>query len=226
MIEVTKHIKELFGKEVATTITQIGSLEVEVGTNGYHGGGAKDGGRTYLRIQNCDDADIRVRKLPGIPRAGLGEGIEIVFGGNNELESVINAIKFAVDTLESNSKMHFAVDGMAQKVKEKRREIDGNEVLTFIVELDGFCYTEVEVGTNGYRYIDTSFKSRTYIRIQDRGGTVIHTRKLYGAKEGAEIILEGDAELSMIGSALRFIETTLSCCVASRNLRKKKTIKK
>jgi hypothetical protein len=66
----------------------------------------------------------------------------------------------------------------------------------------------VEAGTNGYQGGDTGHGSRTYIRIQDEGGTDIGARVLLdslGYVDGVEIVLGGDAELSTMIEALKFV---------------------
>ncbi len=76
------------------------SLEVEVGTNGYHGGDSEHGCRTYVRFQNLASADIRVTLVLN----ELDEticGFELTLGGDSELDAIIKALRFAAETLES-----------------------------------------------------------------------------------------------------------------------------
>ena len=87
--------------DVKTYREEFGSfsaLEVEVGTNGFHGGDAGHGCCTYFRLENlCDtymDAsyDRNLKKL------------ELTLGGDSELESFVDALEFAVSVLKSQIK--------------------------------------------------------------------------------------------------------------------------
>lgn len=71
-------------------------MRVTVGTNGYHGGDAGKGSRTYLRIVG-DGADIEVTPQPS------GGGVTIELGGDAELSTFIQALEFAAQTLREMS---------------------------------------------------------------------------------------------------------------------------
>lgn len=90
-------------------------LEVKAGTTGHRGGDSGHGGRTILHLKDLGSTDMRlnflsqplenskVRFIPGGRVAGKNmeaESIEIVFGGDSELESFLKALRFAVMTLE------------------------------------------------------------------------------------------------------------------------------
>lgn len=92
------------------------------------------------------------------------------------------------------------------EIKEKRRLIHGVEVPTFSREIFNCNVLTVEAGTTGYCGGDTGHGGRTYIRIQDEGGTDIHAHALgkYG-DEGVEILLGGDTELETMVQALEFV---------------------
>lgn len=70
-------------------------LEVEAGTNGYQGGDSGHGSRTYIRIEDVGSTDIEVT-----PKEN---GVEIVLGGDCELETMIRALKFITKVLEDQA---------------------------------------------------------------------------------------------------------------------------
>ena len=71
-------------------------LRVEAGTTGYMGGDSGHGGRTYIRIEDLGGTDIKVTPIDNI---GNG-GVEIVLGGDAELETIITGLKFIINVLE------------------------------------------------------------------------------------------------------------------------------
>ena len=93
-------------------------IEVEVGTTGYKGGDSGHGGRTFFRIEDkaCTDMQITFRAenmFGGGWETGTGNyknkihgwglecsSVELVFGGDAELETFIQALEFAVETLK------------------------------------------------------------------------------------------------------------------------------
>ena len=86
------------GTEITTRECEVVSaniLEVEAGTTGAKGGDSGHGGRTYIRIENMGGTDIAVRAL-GVD----AEGFELELGGDCELYTIIEALKFAVQVLE------------------------------------------------------------------------------------------------------------------------------
>jgi len=95
-------------------------------------------------------------------------------------------------------------------ITEGIRRIGGIEVPTYKREIVSANVLEVEAGTNGYQGGDTGHGSRTYLRIEDEGGTDIQVRPLgrYG-DEGFEVTLGGDCELETIITALKFITKVL-----------------
>lgn len=74
------------------TICSANILKVEAGTNGIHGGDSGHGCRTYFSICDAGGTDLRVNALP--------DGIEIALGGDAELQTFIEALTFAADTLK------------------------------------------------------------------------------------------------------------------------------
>ena len=76
-------------------------LEVVAGTNGYHDGDSGHGCRTFIRIKDVDSTDIKVKVLE---RYGDTEGVEIVLGGDTELNTIIKAFRYIADVLEIQGK--------------------------------------------------------------------------------------------------------------------------
>lgn len=94
------------------------------------------------------------------------------------------------------------------EIASRTRRVNGVDVETWEREIIDANILSVEAGTNGYQGGDTGHGSRTYIRISDEGGTDISAKILknrYGDTSGIEIALGGDAELSTMIEALRFI---------------------
>lgn len=101
MYEVTNGIRKVNGMEIETwkrEITDANILSVEAGTNGYQGGDTGHGNRTFIRIQNEGDTDLGARVL--LDSLGYVDGVEIVLGGDAELSTIIEALKFATKVLE------------------------------------------------------------------------------------------------------------------------------
>ena len=82
-------------------ITSCNVLEVEVGTTGYMGGDTGHGGRTYLRIKDLGGTDMSVNAPTDI-YGDCGE-VEIMFGGDTELATLIEALKWTISILEVKS---------------------------------------------------------------------------------------------------------------------------
>jgi len=94
-------------------------LEIEVGTNGRQGGDSGHGGRTYLRLTNEGATAWKVIVTDETGRGQHTEGprdIEIILGGDTELDTFIEGLKFAVDTLEQLRS--------GQQAEEHSKEID------------------------------------------------------------------------------------------------------
>ena len=73
-------------------------LEAVVGTNGYKGGDSGHGSRTFIRIKDLGSTDIRITKVEP-----YGDGVEIILGGDTELMTIIDALRFITDVLESKA---------------------------------------------------------------------------------------------------------------------------
>ena len=103
MFAINEDTRIVKGMEVTTFSREIVSgniLEVEAGTNGYHGGDSGHGSRTYFRISDFGGTDIQARVLG---KYG-DEGFEVFLGGDCELETIITALKFITQVLEEESK--------------------------------------------------------------------------------------------------------------------------
>lgn len=99
MFEIKRCSRKIDGKTITTFTREVCSaniLEVEAGTNGFRGGDSSSGSRTYIRIQDQASTDIRVKAL-GVDGS---EGVEIIVGGDCELETMIKALKFITQVLE------------------------------------------------------------------------------------------------------------------------------
>ena len=83
-------------------ITGANMLEVEAGTNGFKGGNAEHGSRTYFRIRDLGGTDMFV-KTSRRPFSNNTESAEFILGGDCELETIIRALKFVVKVLEEES---------------------------------------------------------------------------------------------------------------------------
>ena len=99
-------VTEVDGIPVPTarnTFTSCNILSVEVGTTGYMGGDSGHGGRTYLRITDEGSTDLRCRVEANDGEdyeAHRANRIEIMLGGDAELETFTQALRFAADVLE------------------------------------------------------------------------------------------------------------------------------
>ncbi len=82
--------------------TSANILEAEVGSTGLMGGDSGHGGRTYIRIEDKGGSDIKVHSLPIWPDYRGNGGVVIELGGDTEQLTIIDALRFIADTLESN----------------------------------------------------------------------------------------------------------------------------
>jgi len=87
-VEITTWKREIFSANI---------LEVEVGTTGFCGGDTGHGGRTYFRLADLGSTDMNV----SISNYQDNPSVTIELGGDTELETFIDALKFAVQVLES-----------------------------------------------------------------------------------------------------------------------------
>lgn len=99
-------------------LTSCNILCVEVGSNGFQGGDSGHGSRTVVRLTDIASTDLRLtfRCKPlsggGIGRSDTGriegkdlecETLSIIVGGDSELDTLIGALEFAVETLKKKA---------------------------------------------------------------------------------------------------------------------------
>lgn len=102
-----RHTREVDGKSITTwerDVVSCNILEVEAGTNGYQGGDTGHGCRAYLRIkdQGCTDMRCTVKRNSYDDRANE---IEITLGGDTELETMKEALRWMLSILEAQSEL-------------------------------------------------------------------------------------------------------------------------
>jgi hypothetical protein len=94
MFEIRENNRKLpDGTEIKTfsrDIINANILEVEAGTTGYMGGDIGSGSRTYFRIKD-------------LASPSSDAGFEVVLGGDSELTTIIQALKFIVKVLDEES---------------------------------------------------------------------------------------------------------------------------
>lgn len=96
--EAIKRHRIIDGHEVITwqrEITSANVLEVEAGTNGYKGGDSGHGSRTYFRIKDLASTDIRAK--------ATDDGFSVILGGDCELETIKEALRWVLSILEVRS---------------------------------------------------------------------------------------------------------------------------
>lgn len=97
-MEKTRTIKGVTFKTKKVTFENFNSLTVEVGTTGTCGGDGGHGGRTYLSIKGDEMTNMSIRTSP---RKEFDKKIvELSFGGDAELDTLICGLEFAVETLK------------------------------------------------------------------------------------------------------------------------------
>ena len=69
-------------------ITGANMLEVEAGTNGFKGGNAEHGSRTYFRITDIGNTDMFV-KTSRRPFSNNTESAEFILGGDDMMEHLL-----------------------------------------------------------------------------------------------------------------------------------------
>jgi hypothetical protein len=105
MYEIINNEREVNGKTIDTFKREIYNaniLEVEAGTNGYQGGDTGHGSRTYIRIQDMGATDISVHVTHD--QFGCEDGVVISLGGDSELNTMIEALRFILKVLDDQSR--------------------------------------------------------------------------------------------------------------------------
>ena len=86
--------KEIAEKE----IPNCNILNVKVGTTGYCGGDSGHGGRSFIEITDESSTDWKANLQYDV--FGDVHSIRIDLAGDSELETIIEALRFAADNLE------------------------------------------------------------------------------------------------------------------------------
>ena len=97
MYEIKRGFKTIDGRQVVTysrNCVGANMLKAEAGTTGYRGGDSGHGGRTYFSLTDLSGTDIRAS------RSRKADGVQVLLGGDSELDTVIEALKFIVQVLE------------------------------------------------------------------------------------------------------------------------------
>ena len=92
--DVNRVAVDTFKRQVASG----GGREVEAGTNGYKGDNFGHASRTYIRLQNIMDTDMRVKETHDSD--GNVDGFVLEMAGDSELTTIINALKFVEKVLD------------------------------------------------------------------------------------------------------------------------------
>ena len=113
--------RDVKGELVTTTIKEIANcniITVEAGTNGYGGGDSGWGSRTYFRITDEASTDMDVK----VSTTDYGtKQVEIMLGGDSELDTFIEALEFAAKTLRQRKDYYTTMekDELIRKVASR-----------------------------------------------------------------------------------------------------------
>lgn len=95
---------EVCDRKDSTEFGFLNVLGVTVATNGYQGGDSGHGGRTYVSIENFADSDFDAK----VTRSESGSvKVELMCGGDSELDTLIQSLRWAADTLDTFAKSSF-----------------------------------------------------------------------------------------------------------------------
>ena len=72
-------------------------LGITVATNGYQGGDSGHGGRTYISIEDLGSSDMDAKVSCNF---NGNAKVEIMLGGDSELDTIIESLRWAADRLE------------------------------------------------------------------------------------------------------------------------------
>lgn len=114
---------ETFSKQIISC----NIITVEAGTTGRMGGDSGHGGRTYFRIS--DDASTDMNCNVNGESCGHACQIEIMFGGDCELETFIEALEFAAETLKRQT------ERKPEKSKKELRQEVFRSYLSDVIKL-------------------------------------------------------------------------------------------
>ena len=97
------NVKDICGELHSSEFGIFNTLGVTVATNGYQGGDSGHGGRTYLSFEDLCSTDIDAAVTYG---QDTNAKVEIMLGGDSELDSMIDALRWAADKLEDLKNSH------------------------------------------------------------------------------------------------------------------------
>lgn len=111
MEDIKRNVRRVDGEFIKTLKTEMVNaniLEVETGTNGYHGGDSGHGGRAILRLSDLASTDMRCfisGEMAGYSQTyevyfSHVDSVEIVVGGDAEIETLIDSLEFVVNNLK------------------------------------------------------------------------------------------------------------------------------
>ncbi len=101
-------------------------LDVEVGTTGYKGGDAGNGGSTYFRIENGGSSEMYV---------DINEdknGFEVALGGDWELRTIIEALEYSTAVLKFQLTLE-SVKSRLDEINLEKRSCEVKEQLNNII---------------------------------------------------------------------------------------------
>lgn len=111
----TRIIDEIKVSTKETLISSDASLLVEAGTTGYKGKKSRKEGRSFIKILDAGNADIRVE------RNADGKGFTMRVIGDAELNSLINALDYISFTLKKQIKENKTKKEEKDKEKDKEK---------------------------------------------------------------------------------------------------------
>ena len=103
---ITLNEKTIDGYAIATLECEVSGanmLKVEVGTNGPQGGDTGYGCRTFIRIVDEGGTDIEIKPIQ--TKCGKRQGFEMYLGGDSELYTIIDALYFCANVLDSQKRL-------------------------------------------------------------------------------------------------------------------------
>ncbi len=113
-------------------------LNVAVGTNCPKGGDAGHGGITYFSLDDgaCTAWALRVTtKIPGSEETQTStvhpEKVELILGGDCECDTLIEALRFAADTLAAERSLNQA-PYPGESLVDGEHEVDASELRTVL----------------------------------------------------------------------------------------------
>lgn len=103
MYEIKAATERVDGHEVEVYSREIYNcniLGVSAGTTGYCGGDSGHGCRTIIRITDLGGTDLKAHVTPRTYPSGSADAVEIVLGGDAELETIIEGLEFILQALK------------------------------------------------------------------------------------------------------------------------------